>query len=208
MERATSVRDESSALVRRLGTAAALVVAAVAAALALPLWAVSAEAARPTIERSSSAPDATLRIYFRSLGPFFVSFRAAYDRGDAAFRRSDPDDAALLATRLSSVSRDFSAAATGFRKVTAPASLRAAHLGMVTAIVLDARIFTIYADAWEGHAEDGDLQRAARRQAETGSLGDRAEILQRRWATTVSRAGKKESVPIPAAVAELAVNDE
>jgi len=118
-------------------------------------------------ERSSSAPDATLRIYFRSLGPFFVSFRAAYDRGDAAFRRSDPDDAALLATRLSAVSRDFSAPATAFRKVTAPASLRAAHLGMVTAIVLDARIFAIYADAWKGYAEDGDLQRAARRQAET-----------------------------------------
>ena len=137
-----------------------------------------------------------------------MSFRAAYDRGGAAFRRSDHDDAALLATRLSAVSRDFSAAATAFRKVTAPASLRAAHLGMVTAIVLDARILAIYADAWKGYAEDGDLQRAVRRQAETGSLGDRAEILQRRWATTVIRAGKKESVPIPAAVAELAVNDK
>jgi len=195
------VRDDTSARVRATGVAAAVLSAA---AFVLPLCAAAAEGARPTLSASSSAPDPTLRTYFSRLRPVLANFRAAYARADAAFTQTDPEEPALLATRLGAVSKDFSAVASAFRKVTAPESLRGAHRSMVTSIELDSRVFRVYADAWKGFARDGDLRRLERRRGGARQLGERAEILQRRWATAVVRAGKAESISVPVTIVEIA----
>jgi len=194
------VRDDTSGRVRATGVAAAVLSAA---AFVLPLCAGPAEGALPTLS-ASNTPDPTLRTYFSRLRPVLANFRAAYARADAAFTKTDPEKPALLATRLGAVSKDFSAVASAFRKVTAPESLRGAHRSMVTSIELDSRVFGVYADAWKGFAMDGDLGRLERRRGSARQLGQRAEILQRRWAAAVVRAGKAESISVPATIVEIA----